>query len=62
MRVSLLLNKKEMVKEGNTIEEIIEECGYTIESVIVLKEGKVILEEDVSDGDFIEVVPVASGG
>lgn len=62
MRVNLLLNRKEMAKEGETIEEIIEECGYTIESVIVLKEGKVILEEDVSDGDFIEVVPVASGG
>lgn len=62
MRVTLILDRKNLAREGETIEKILKTCGYPIESVILLKEGKVILEEDISDDDTIEVVPVASGG
>lgn len=62
MKVNVRVHKKSVTKEGDTVEEILEQCGYTIESVIVLKEGRVILEEEVSDNDTIELLPVASGG
>lgn len=62
MKVKVDINEETITKEGETIEEIIEKCGYTIESVIVLKKGNVVLEEDIADGDTIEIVPVASGG
>lgn len=62
MRVNVFLNKTTVTKEGETVQEILEKCGYTIESVILLKEGRVILEEEVSDNDTIELLVVASGG
>ncbi len=62
MKVKVNMVHEETLTEGETIEEIIEKCGYTIESVIVLKKGNVVLEEDIADGDTIEIVPVASGG
>jgi sulfur carrier protein ThiS len=48
--------------EGKTFQDILSQCQYTLEEVIVLKDGRVIIEEEVSDGDTIELVPVASGG
>jgi sulfur carrier protein ThiS len=62
MRVTMILNKNPRSAEGETIYEILEKCGYTIESVILLRENQVILEEEVSDDDIIELLPVASGG
>ena len=62
MNVTVLVNRAPVTTKGDTIEDILEQCGYTIEGVIVLREGSVILEEEVSDGDTIELVPVASGG
>ena len=62
MRVNICMHGETSRKEGETIEDIIETCGFTIESVILLKGNEVILEEDVADNDTIEVVPVASGG
>ncbi|KYK35495.1 MAG: MoaD/ThiS family protein [Theionarchaea archaeon] len=62
MRVTLILSQEQENVQGETIEEILEKSGYTIESIILLKKGKVILEEEVSDQDTVEVMPVASGG
>jgi sulfur carrier protein ThiS len=62
MRLNIQLRNKIITREGETVEEIIKKCGYPIEGVIVLREGNVILEEDISDEDTIEIVPVASGG
>jgi sulfur carrier protein ThiS len=62
MRVTVILNKNPQFAEGETIHEILEKCGYTIESVILLRENQVILEEEVSDDDIVELLPVASGG
>lgn len=62
MRVNVLYDGKTTEEEGKPLEEVLEKYGYTIEGVIFLKEGKVILREDISDEDTIEVMPVASGG
>ena len=62
MRVNIHVNKEKIVKEGENIEEILEKCGYTIESVILLRNGNIVIEEDVVNEDTIEVVSVASGG
>lgn len=48
--------------EGKTLLDILSQCQYTIEEVILLKDGRVIIEEEVCDGDSIELLPVASGG
>ena len=42
MRVTVTIKKESQVMTGGTIEEILEMCGYTIESVLVLKNGEVI--------------------
>lgn len=62
MNVTVVVNRKSQVLTGETVEEILEQCGYTIESVIVLKNGEVTLEEEVTENDTIELIPVASGG
>ena len=62
MRVNILVNKEKIFEEGENIEEILEKCGYTIESVILLRDGNIVIEEDILNEDTIEVVPVASGG
>ena len=62
MRVTVTIKKESQVMTGGTIEEILEMCGYTIESVLVLKNGEVILDTEVKDNDTIELIPVASGG
>lgn len=48
--------------EGKTFLDILSQCQYTIEEVILLKDGQIIIEEEISDGDSIELLPVASGG
>ena len=62
MKLNLIVRRINLVQEGETIEEILKKCGYTIESVILLKKGKAVLEEDIVDDDTVEVMPVASGG
>jgi sulfur carrier protein ThiS len=62
MKVQVTVEGRTNWMEGQSIEDILEQCGYPIESVILLKEGSVIPEEDVSDSDAVELLPVASGG
>ncbi|MGC1122464.1 MAG: MoaD/ThiS family protein [Candidatus Methanofastidiosia archaeon] len=62
MKVRVTVDGRTNWMEGQSIEHILEQCGYPIESVILLKEGSVITEEDVSDNDVVELLPVASGG
>lgn len=62
MKLNLVVRRTTLVQEGETIEEILKKCGYTIESVILLKDGRAVLEEDIADDDTVEVMPVASGG
>jgi sulfur carrier protein ThiS len=62
MKVTVTVENTTCTVKGETIEEVLECSGYPIASVLVLKEGSVILAEDVSDNDCIELLPVASGG
>lgn len=62
MRVKVHFSGKTCEEEGQSLSEILEAMGTNIESVIILKDGKVTLEEEVSDGDTLELVNVASGG
>jgi len=62
MRLTILFSGMKQVVEGTDLNEILGKLGTNIESVIVLKDKKVILEQDVSDGDEIELVNVISGG
>jgi len=62
MKLTILFAGKNITEEGRDLTDILGKIGTNMESIIVLKGGKVVLEEEVSDGDTIELVNVASGG
>ncbi|AFN03857.1 thiamine biosynthesis protein ThiS [Pyrococcus furiosus DSM 3638] len=50
-------------REGMKVRDILRAVGFNTESAIAKVNGKVVLEDDeVKDGDFVEVIPVVSGG
>ena len=50
-------------KRGMTIADILREVGFNTESAIAKLNGRVALEDErVNDGDYVEVIPVVSGG
>ncbi len=50
-------------KKGMTIADILREVGFNTESAIAKLNGRVALEDErVKDGDYVEVIPVVSGG
>lgn len=51
------------VKPGSTVRHIIKEAGLNPESVLAVRDGKLINEETLTqDGDTIKLVTVVSGG
>ena len=51
------------VKPGSTVRHIIEKAGLNPESVLAVRDGKLINEETLTqDGDSIKLVTVVSGG
>lgn len=62
MKITVTVENITRTVEGETIEDILKCAGYNIASVLLLKEGSIILAEDVSENDAIELLPVASGG
>ena len=51
------------VKPGSTVRHIIEKAGLNPESVLAVRDGKLINEETLAqDGDKIRLVAVVSGG
>ena len=51
------------VKSGSTVRHIIEKAGLNPESVLAVRDGKLINEETLTqDGDTIKLVTVVSGG
>ena len=51
------------VKPGSTVRHIIEKAGLNPESVLAVRDGKLINEETLTqDGDKIRLVAVVSGG
>jgi sulfur carrier protein ThiS len=50
-------------KPGSTVRHIIEKAGLNPESVLAVRDGKLINEETLTrDGDTIKLVTVVSGG
>jgi len=51
------------VKPGSTVRHIIDKAGLNPESVLAVREGKLINEETLTqNGDTIKLVTVVSGG
>ena len=51
------------VKAGSTVRHIIDKAGLNPESVLAVRDGKLINEETLTrDGDTIKLVTVVSGG
>jgi sulfur carrier protein ThiS len=51
------------VKAGSTIRHIIEKAGLNPESVLALRDAKLVNEATLTeDGDTIKLIPVVSGG
>ena len=50
-------------KKGMKVADVLHEIGFNTESAIAKLNGRVALEdENVKDGDYVEVIPVVSGG
>ncbi|ASJ11982.1 MoaD/ThiS family protein [Thermococcus thioreducens] len=50
-------------KKGLKVADVLREVGFNTESAIAKVNGRVALEdENVSDNDYVEVIPVVSGG
>jgi sulfur carrier protein ThiS len=51
------------LKSGSTVRHIIKKVGHNPESVLAVRDGKLINEETLTkDGDTIKLVAVVSGG
>jgi len=46
-----------------TIAELLEQLGYSRETVVTRRNEKIVAEEErLSDGDLIEILPIVTGG
>lgn len=51
------------VEPGSTVRHIMEEAGLNPDSLLALRDGKLISEETLTqDGDGIKLITVVSGG
>jgi sulfur carrier protein ThiS len=56
-------NKTWEVKAGSTVRHVIEKANLNPESILVVRDGRLINEETLTrDGDVIKLVAVVSGG
>ncbi|NJE01700.1 MoaD/ThiS family protein [Thermococcus sp. JdF3] len=50
-------------EKGTKVADVLRRVGFNTESAIAKLNGRVALEdENVKDGDYVEVIPVVSGG
>ncbi len=50
-------------RKGMKVKDVLREVGFNTESAIAKVNGRVAIEdEEVKDGDYVEVIPVVSGG
>ncbi|AEK72703.1 sulfur carrier protein ThiS [Thermococcus sp. 4557] len=50
-------------EKGMKVADVLRAVGFNTESAIAKLNGRVALEdENVKDGDYVEVIPVVSGG
>ena len=46
-----------------TVSDLLERLGYSRETVVVRRSGKIVVEEErLSNGDLVEIIPVVTGG
>ena len=51
------------VKAGSTVRHIIEQAGLNPESILAMRDGRLINEATlIQDGDTIQLIAVVSGG
>ncbi|HSO25599.1 MAG TPA: MoaD/ThiS family protein [Methanobacteriaceae archaeon] len=51
------------LSEGLTIKNFLEEMDFPLETVVVKKNGQIVIEEEIIiEGDIIEVIKVIYGG
>lgn len=66
IRVKVLgrgIEKEVEWRKGLTVADLLREVGFNTESAIARVNGRVALEEErLNDGDYVEVIPVVSGG
>ena len=56
-------DRKWEVRPGSTVRHIIQQAGLNPESILALRDGKLIHEETLTvDGETIKLVAVVSGG
>lgn len=56
-------DKTWQVKSGSTVRHVIEQAGLNPESVLALRDGKLINDATLTkDGEIIKLIPVVSGG
>ncbi|AIF69811.1 sulfur carrier protein ThiS [Palaeococcus pacificus DY20341] len=57
------IEKEIEFQKGMKVKDVFREVGFNTESAVAKVNGKVVLEDaPVKDGDYIEVIPVVSGG
>ncbi|MCK9152145.1 MoaD/ThiS family protein [Methanobacterium alcaliphilum] len=50
-------------KDGITIKNILEDMDFPTETVVVKKNGQIVIEEEkIHEGDVIEIIKVIYGG
>jgi len=57
--------RKREVRLGprSTISDLLERLGYSRETVVVRRNGKIVVEEEgLYNGDSVEIIPVVTGG
>lgn len=64
MAVKLILRDKEYeVKQGMALLDALKKCQIVPESVIAIREGEMILDDEIlKDGDEVKLIAVISGG
>jgi sulfur carrier protein len=58
-------NKEKIIKinKGNSVKQVLEHLKINPTTVIVSKNNEIVVEdEEVKDGDFLNVISVISGG
>jgi sulfur carrier protein ThiS len=63
MIIVIFRDKRWELRSGSTVRHVIEKVGINPESVLALRDGKLINEATLTeDGDTIKLVAVVSGG
>ena len=57
-------HKRELRLDSHaTIADLLQKLGYSRETIVVRRNGKIVVEEErLSDGDFIEILSIVTGG